>query len=191
MAAREATRRPRVTSAVLPSLRQAKAQARRVAAEDTREEHGEAERTKPQAAWYAQATAYQPLRPTQRLARADQVVLHRLRLGYCTRAQLPPDFDSRQCEHCRRRTRRPLKHYLLSCPAMARLRPQRPAPPRRTHRLRSCSGPATSPRSGARRPATSLGVPRPVWRPGGLPPTSTLTDCGERRPQRRAGASFV
>lgn len=127
MAAREATRGPRVTCAVLPSLRQAKAQARRVAAKDTREEHGRAERIKPQVAWYAQATAYQPLRPTQLLARADQVVLHRLRLGYCTRAELPPDFDSRQCEHCGRRTRRPLKHYLLSCPATIRLRTLRPA----------------------------------------------------------------
>ena len=49
-------------------------------------------------------------------------MLQHLRLGYCTREQLRQDFVSLECDHCGRRSRRPLVHYLLRCPATARLR---------------------------------------------------------------------
>ncbi|KAG0695065.1 hypothetical protein GWK47_027065 [Chionoecetes opilio] len=50
-----------------------------------------------------------------------------VRLGYCTREELQEDFEGQVCDHCEMHTRRPLVHYLLSCPATAPLRPG-PAP---------------------------------------------------------------
>ncbi|KAG0724419.1 hypothetical protein GWK47_040606 [Chionoecetes opilio] len=76
------------------------------------------------AAWYAKATAYRPLLPARQLSRADEVKLHRLRLGYRTLEELRDDFESRQCDHCGHLARHPLRHYLLSCPATAQLRQQ-------------------------------------------------------------------
>ncbi|KAG0713912.1 hypothetical protein GWK47_015166 [Chionoecetes opilio] len=71
-----------------------------------------------------QATAYRPLLPARQLSRADEVKLHRLRLGYRTLEELRDDFESRQCDHCGHLARHPLRHYLLSCPATAQLRQQ-------------------------------------------------------------------
>ena len=51
------------------------------------------------------------------------MLLQRVRLGYCTREQLSEDFEGQECAHCGRHSRLPLVHYLLSCPATARLRP--------------------------------------------------------------------
>ncbi|KAG0710062.1 hypothetical protein GWK47_023569 [Chionoecetes opilio] len=82
------------------------------------------QRTTPVAAWYAKATAYRPLLPARQLSRADEVKLHRLRLGYRTLEELRDDFESRQCDHCGHLARHPLRHYLLSCPATAQLRQQ-------------------------------------------------------------------
>ncbi|KAG0723626.1 hypothetical protein GWK47_042324 [Chionoecetes opilio] len=66
------------------------------------------------------------LRPPQR-SRAEEVILHRLRLGYLTLEELKDGFEERPCEHCPHMTPHPLTHYLLSCPA--------------TERLRQCVGP--------------------------------------------------
>ncbi|KAG0714112.1 hypothetical protein GWK47_014768 [Chionoecetes opilio] len=82
----------------------------------------EMEASSRQAAWYAKATAYRPLLPARQLSRADEVKLHRLRLGYRTLEELRDDFESRQCDHCGHLARHPLRHYLLSCPATAQLR---------------------------------------------------------------------
>ena len=122
-AAKRAASGPTITRHVLPSLRQIKARVRRAAGQLTHETHRELEASKRQAAWYAAATAYYPLDSAQQQSRADGVLLQRLRLGYCTREQLRPDFEGQECVHCGRFTRRPLVHYLLSCPATARLRP--------------------------------------------------------------------
>ena len=126
-AAKVAARGPAVTRHVRPSLQQTKAQARRTAALQVHEHHRELEGTKKQAAWYAAATAYQPLDAAHQQPRADAVLLQRLRLGYSTREELGEHAEERECEHCGRLVRRPLVHFLLSCPATARLRPL-PAP---------------------------------------------------------------
>ncbi|KAG0710428.1 hypothetical protein GWK47_022828 [Chionoecetes opilio] len=112
---------------VPPSLQQLKAQARRAAAHHTHQTHRELEPRKRQAAWYAAATDYHPLDATQQQPRADGALLQRVRLGYCTREELQEDFEGQECVHCGKHTRRPLVHYLLSCPATAPLRPG-PAP---------------------------------------------------------------
>lgn len=78
---------------------------------------------KRQAAWYAAATGYQPLDATQQHPRADGALLQRVRLGYFTRKELGSDSEGQKCDHCGRHSRRLLVHYLLSCPATARLRP--------------------------------------------------------------------
>ncbi|KAG0718062.1 hypothetical protein GWK47_053215 [Chionoecetes opilio] len=67
-----------------------------------------------QAAWYASATDYHPLDATQQQPRADDALLQRVRLGYCTREELQEDFEGQECDHCGKHTRRPLVHYLLS-----------------------------------------------------------------------------
>ena len=122
-AAKRAARGPSVTRNVPPSLQQLKAQVRRAATHKAHEIHRELESRKRQAAWYAAATAYLPLEATHQQPRADGALLQRVRLGYSTREQLRDDFQRQECDHCGRRTRRPLVHYLLSCPATERLRP--------------------------------------------------------------------
>lgn len=72
----------------------------------------------------ARSTDYRPFHPGRELARADQVMLHRLRLCYRTLQELGNDFLGRQCDHYDVVVHRPLVHYLLSCPATARLRQQ-------------------------------------------------------------------
>ena len=52
------------------------------------------------------------------------MALQRLRLGYRTREELRDDFRSLQCKHCGHHAQQPLIHYLLACPATARLRQQ-------------------------------------------------------------------
>ncbi|KAG0715564.1 hypothetical protein GWK47_011689 [Chionoecetes opilio] len=111
-------------SIVLPSIQQGKTMARRAAANSTEQQHREMEASSRQAAWYAKATAYRPLLPARQLSRADEVKLHRLRLGYRTLEELRDDFESRQYDHCGHLARHPLRHYLLSCPATAQLRQQ-------------------------------------------------------------------
>ncbi|KAG0718417.1 putative RNA-directed DNA polymerase from transposon BS [Chionoecetes opilio] len=106
------------------SIQQGKTMARRAAANNTEQQHREMEASSRQAAWYAKATAYRPLLPARQLSRADEVKLHRLRLGYRTLEELRDDFESRQCDHCGHLARHPLRHYLLSCPATAQLRQQ-------------------------------------------------------------------
>ena len=100
-----------------------KARARRAAAHHTHAAHRELEASKKQAAWYAAATDYLPLDSAQQQPREDGVLLQRVRLGFCTREQLSEDFVGQECAHCGRHSRHPLVHYLLSCPATARLRP--------------------------------------------------------------------
>lgn len=113
---------PAVTRPVLPSLRQVRTLARRAATQHAHKTHRGLEGAKRQAAWYAAATDYQPLDAAEQQPRADGVLLQRLRLGYCTREQLRQDFVSLECHHCGRHSRPPLVHYLLRCPATARLR---------------------------------------------------------------------
>ncbi|MPC39679.1 hypothetical protein E2C01_033224 [Portunus trituberculatus] len=60
--------------------------------------------------------------------RADGVLLQCVRLGFCTKEELYDSFEGQECEHCGRQSRRPLLHYLLSCPATATLRPPPPLP---------------------------------------------------------------
>ena len=72
---------------------------------------------------YAAATDYLPLHASHQQHRADGTLLQRVRLGFCTREELQDDFLGQECDHCGRRTRRPLVHYLLSCPATSTLRP--------------------------------------------------------------------
>ena len=127
-AAKRAAAGPRVTRPVPPSLRQVKARARRAAMQTTRQTHRQLEARKRQAAWYATATDYQPLDASQQWPRADGVLLQRVRLGFCTREELYDGFEGRECEHCGRHSRRPLLHYLLSCPATAALRAPPPPP---------------------------------------------------------------
>ena len=126
-AAKGAAHGPTITWTVRPSLQQFKAQAKRMAAHNAHQQHQEWEASKKQAAWYAAATAYRPLDAAHHQPRADGVLLQRVRLGYCTREELHDDFVAGRCEHCGGRSRRPLVHYLLSCPATACLRPE-PAP---------------------------------------------------------------
>ena len=121
-AARAATRSPAVTSDVAVSRKQVKTLIKRAATRRTEHQHREAERRKYQAAWYARTTSYQPLDHSVQRLRAEEVVLQRLRLGYCTRDELREDFQSQQCGHCGHPARRPLIHYLLHCPATTRLR---------------------------------------------------------------------
>ncbi|KAG0728225.1 hypothetical protein GWK47_032946 [Chionoecetes opilio] len=100
---------------VPPSLQQLKAQARRAAAHCAHQTHRELEARK----------SRRPATP-----RADGALLQRVRLGYCTREELQEDFRGQVCDHCEMPTRRPLVHYLLSCPATppeARPGPRRPA----------------------------------------------------------------
>ncbi|KAG0696380.1 hypothetical protein GWK47_026553 [Chionoecetes opilio] len=127
-AAREATRHPAVALTVLPSIHGAKVLARRAAVCAAEQQYRQLVQTSRQAAWHKQATNNnEPLRPAQQLSRAEEVVLHRLRLGYLTLEELRDGFEERPCEHCPHMTPHPLTHYLLSCPA--------------TERLRQCVGP--------------------------------------------------
>ncbi|KAG0713874.1 hypothetical protein GWK47_001751 [Chionoecetes opilio] len=130
-AAREATRHPAVALTVLPSIQGAKVLARRAAICAAEQQYRQLVQTSRQAAWHKQATKNnEPLRPAQRLSRAEEVVLHRLRLGYVTLDELRDGFEERPCEHCPHMTPHPLTHYLLSCPA--------------TERLRQCVGPESA-----------------------------------------------
>ncbi|KAG0714591.1 hypothetical protein GWK47_013826 [Chionoecetes opilio] len=122
-AAREATRHPAVALTALPSIHGAKVLARRAVACAAGQQYRQLVQTSRQAAWHKQATDNnEPLCPAQQLSRAEEVVLHRLRLGYGTLEELRDGFEDRSCEHCPHLARRPLAHYLLSCPATARLR---------------------------------------------------------------------
>ncbi|KAG0719710.1 hypothetical protein GWK47_049939 [Chionoecetes opilio] len=121
-AAREATRHPAVALNVLPSIHGAKVLARRAAVCAAGQQYRQLVQTSRQAAWHKQATNHnEQLRPAQQLSRPE-VVLHRLRLGYRTLEELRDGFEERPCEHCPYMAPRPLTHYLLSCPATARLR---------------------------------------------------------------------
>ncbi|KAG0710959.1 hypothetical protein GWK47_021702 [Chionoecetes opilio] len=50
----------------------------------------------------------------QQLSRPDEVVLHRLRLGYGTLEELRDGSEDRPCEHCPHLAHLPLAHYLLA-----------------------------------------------------------------------------
>ncbi|KAG0714760.1 hypothetical protein GWK47_013502 [Chionoecetes opilio] len=126
VAAKRVASGPSVTMHVPPSLQQLKAQARRAAAHRAHQTHRELEARKRQAAWYAAATGRHPA-TTQGRWRTTACVRVRVRLGYCPREELQEDFEGQVCDHCEMHTRRPLVHYLLSCPATAPLRPG-PAP---------------------------------------------------------------
>ncbi|KAG0704758.1 hypothetical protein GWK47_024648 [Chionoecetes opilio] len=124
VAAKRAASGPSVTMHVPPSLQQLKAQARRAAAHRTHQTHRELEARKRQAAWYAAATDYHPH------GRHSATTQGRWRSycsvcvwANCTREELQEDFEGQVCDHCEMHTRRPLVHYLLSCPATAPLRP--------------------------------------------------------------------
>ncbi|KAG0715208.1 hypothetical protein GWK47_012474 [Chionoecetes opilio] len=122
-AARETTRHSAVVLTVLPSIQRAKVLARCAAACAAGQQYHQLVQTSRQVAWHAQATDNnEPLRPAQQLSRAEEVVLHRLRLGYGILEELRDGFEDRPCEHCPHLARRLLAHYLLSCPATARLR---------------------------------------------------------------------
>ncbi|KAG0712478.1 hypothetical protein GWK47_018369 [Chionoecetes opilio] len=122
-AAREATRHPAVALTSLPSIQGAKVLARRAAICAADQQYRQLVQTSRQAAWHKQATNNnEPLRPAQQLSRAEEVVLHRLRLGYVTLDELRDGFEERPCEHCPHMIPHPLIHYLLPCPATERLR---------------------------------------------------------------------
>ncbi|KAG0721984.1 hypothetical protein GWK47_045319 [Chionoecetes opilio] len=78
-------------------------------------------------------TLQPPTTPTGRHPATTQGrwrLLQRVRLGYCTREELQEDFEGKCGDHCEMHTRRPLVHYLLSCPPPppeARPDPRRPA----------------------------------------------------------------
>ncbi|KAG0726887.1 hypothetical protein GWK47_035706 [Chionoecetes opilio] len=121
-AAREATRHPAVALTVLPSIHGAKVLTRRAAVYAAEQHYRQLVQTSRHAAWHKQATNNnEPLRPAQQLSRAEEVVLHRLQLGYLTLEELRDGFEERPCEHCPHMTPHPLTHYLLSCPATERL----------------------------------------------------------------------
>ncbi|KAG0716266.1 hypothetical protein GWK47_010116 [Chionoecetes opilio] len=121
-AAREATRHLAVALTVLPSIHGAKVLARRAAVCAAGQQYRQLVQTSRQAAWHKQATNNnEPLRPAQQLSRAEEVVLHRLQVGYGTLEELRDGFEKRQCEHCPHMAPHPLTHYLLSCPATERL----------------------------------------------------------------------
>ncbi|KAG0721142.1 hypothetical protein GWK47_047048 [Chionoecetes opilio] len=121
--AREATRHPAVALTVLPSIHGANVLARHAAVCAAGQQYRQLVQTSRQAAWHKQATSNnEPLRPAQQLSRAEEVVLHRLRLGYGTLEELRDGFEERPCEHCPHMAPHPLTHYLLSCPATERLR---------------------------------------------------------------------
>ncbi|KAG0707251.1 hypothetical protein GWK47_002683 [Chionoecetes opilio] len=74
-AAREATRQPAVTLTVLPSIQRAKVLARRAAACAVEQQYRQLVKSSRQAAWHAQATDNNELRPTQQLSRAEEIIL--------------------------------------------------------------------------------------------------------------------
>ncbi|XP_050715642.1 uncharacterized protein LOC126998207 [Eriocheir sinensis] len=121
-AAKRAAAGPTITRRVPLSLQQTKAEARHAASWQAHQSHRELEGWKKQAAWYSIATGYHPLDDAQQHPRADGVLLQRVRLGYSTREQLQDGFQGQECAHCGRHSRLPLVHYLLSCPATARIR---------------------------------------------------------------------
>lgn len=49
----------------------------------------------------------------QELSRANQVLLHHLRLGYHMRKELHDDFEGQHCGHCSHVVINPLEDYLL------------------------------------------------------------------------------
>ncbi|KAG0713425.1 hypothetical protein GWK47_016265 [Chionoecetes opilio] len=127
-AAREATRHPAVGPLLLTQHPWGQGMARRAVVCAAEQQYRQLVHTSRQAAWHKQPTNNnEPLHPAQQLSRAEEVVLHRLRLGYLTLEELRDGFEERLCEHCPHMTPHPLTHYLLSCPA--------------TERLRQCVGP--------------------------------------------------
>lgn len=73
------------------------------------------------AMWYATATTHQPLLPPPGLPNSLVVRLRRLRLGYPCHSQIA-GVAPEPCPHCLERAEEPLIHYILHCPATARLR---------------------------------------------------------------------
>ncbi|KAG0714427.1 hypothetical protein GWK47_014167 [Chionoecetes opilio] len=122
-AAWETTRHPAVALNILPSIHGTKVLARRAAVCAAGQQYRQLVQTSRQAAWHKQTTDNnEPLHPAQQLSRAEEVVLHRLRLGCGILEELRDEFEDQPCEHCPHLARRPLAHYLLSCPVTVRLR---------------------------------------------------------------------
>ncbi|KAG0710131.1 hypothetical protein GWK47_023455 [Chionoecetes opilio] len=146
---------------VPPSLQQLKAAGETAAAHCAHQTHRELEARKRQAAWYAAATDYHPLDATQQQPRADGALLQRVRLGYCTREELP-GLRGASVAPLRDAHPRPL---CTKPPGRARHRPPEARPgPRRP----ACSGGADGLKAGP-----ALMVPHPERR---------CLGCCEQRP---------
>ena len=97
------------------SLQQIKLLARRTAAERTKQQLRDGERTSASLSWYALATDYEPLPLPASATRSDEVNVCRLRLGYRTKASITQDYEGEFCRHCEEFSDNPLLHYLLEC----------------------------------------------------------------------------
>ncbi|KAG0711430.1 hypothetical protein GWK47_002290 [Chionoecetes opilio] len=125
-AAKRAASGPSVTMHVPPSLQQLKAQARRAAAHYAHQTHRELEAGRGRR--LVRCSHRLPPHWTPPSNNPGQMA-HYCRCGVWATA---PERSYRGlrgqvCDHCEMHTRRPLVHYLLSCPATAPLRPG-PAP---------------------------------------------------------------
>ncbi|XP_076052830.1 uncharacterized protein LOC143032244 [Oratosquilla oratoria] len=97
---------------------------------------------RPSALWYKRTSNYEKFATGMRLSRAQEVILHRLRLGYRCFWEIAGRQED--CQHCGAVGANTLVHYLTTCPASAFLR----------------AGPATSPEGLQRRLAVL------TWDPG-------------------------
>ncbi|XP_076033113.1 uncharacterized protein LOC143020564 [Oratosquilla oratoria] len=88
---------------------------------------------RPSALWYKRTSNYEKLATGMRLSRPQEVILHRLRLGYRCFWEIAGRQED--CQHCGAVGANTLVHYLTTCPASAFLR----------------AGPATSPEGLVRR----------------------------------------
>lgn len=112
---------PEPTFRIPPSLQQTKRVAKTAARKRTTRRILDIAPTSRQARWYKTASNMQPITIT--MVRQDWVNLHRIRMGYPTKARIVEKRFMEECSLCSTETEKPLCHYLLDCPVVRRLRP--------------------------------------------------------------------
>ncbi|XP_076032972.1 uncharacterized protein LOC143020437 [Oratosquilla oratoria] len=122
---------------------------------------------RPSALWYKRTSNYEKLATGMRLSRPQEVILHRLRLGYRCFWEIAGRQED--CQHCGAVGANTLVHYLTTCPASAFLR----------------AGPATSPEGLQRRLAVL------TWDPGRHGLRQNDTSDRETEEYRRDGCQHI